>query len=587
MLRIKNKRLINFILITLSLILVLSFGFVLFQKNVNSVRAVSEDVEIQLDDRVNKVTSSSTPTSIDLLYFDVHSDEFASIDYKSTYSRFNSTNLHSSNYFLLITLPSTTAISQSGYSDTIYCYFSYISSLTSTYVRVVNNLFTGYDVVNSYDLRLFLTSANFNKLITYGNYFIITIKFNSSDDYFTISSPALSYAYSSSLNSYDAGKNEVINNPNDYNLYTDAQYRSAYINGKNEVINNPSNYNLYTKEQYDSNYTAGYNAGIINSDNYNTGYNAGKNDVINNPNDYNLYDDDQYNNNYNLGFNNGKYDVINNPSNYNLYTKEQYDNNYTVGYNAAKNDFTGLGIFSYVTYYNYAKGIGNNADYLLSTGRLNSNNVTYYNGGFYNDKTLRTELENYLDENSSNYNGGYLSLVFDTPISTTRYYSFVVRGFEFGNSIEFYFDDNSTLEFNRADNFNIDSINLNGLNKNIIKIDLIFANADYLTFGLSANTLVEDSYNTGYNDGKGSVDTANIYNSGYNAGYNVGKNDGLIAGKDYTFIGLIGAVVDAPIKAFTSLFNFNLLGFNLLNFITALFTICVIVTIVRLCIGGK
>lgn len=86
----------------------------------------------------------------------------------------------------------------------------------------------------------------------------------------------------------------------------------------------------------------------------------------------------------------------------------------------------------------------------------------------------------------------------------------------------------------------------------------------------------KDGYNTGYDDGykKGNL-------TGYSVGYDKGVND---AG-NYTFTGLLSAVIDTPIKYFQSLFNFEFLGINLSAFLTGLFTLCVIVTIVKLCMG--
>ena len=50
---------------------------------------------------------------------------------------------------------------------------------------------------------------------------------------------------------------------------------------------------------------------------------------------------------------------------------------------------------------------------------------------------------------------------------------------------------------------------------------------------------------------------------------------------------LIGSVIDVPVNAFTSLLNFEVLGVNLLAFITGLLTLAVVIFIVKLCIGGK
>lgn len=95
-----------------------------------------------------------------------------------------------------------------------------------------------------------------------------------------------------------------------------------------------------------------------------------------------------------------------------------------------------------------------------------------------------------------------------------------------------------------------------------------------------------DGYTKGYSVGKNDG-----YNQGFsqgkNVGYNNGYNQGVSESNDYTFLGLISATIDAPITYFTSLFNFELLGVNLSAFLTGLFTLCVIITIVRLVLGGK
>lgn len=95
-------------------------------------------------------------------------------------------------------------------------------------------------------------------------------------------------------------------------------------------------------------------------------------------------------------------------------------------------------------------------------------------------------------------------------------------------------------------------------------------------------------YGAGYNAGQsvGYADgQAAGYTRGYNAGDSVGYSRGYNAGVDatntYSFTNLISAVLDAPINAFTSLFNFEILGVNLSSFLLALFTICVVLTVIK------
>lgn len=98
-------------------------------------------------------------------------------------------------------------------------------------------------------------------------------------------------------------------------------------------------------------------------------------------------------------------------------------------------------------------------------------------------------------------------------------------------------------------------------------------------------TGLSNGYNNGFAEGQDSG-----YDMGYKAGelfgYNNGYSEGSEDSNQYTFLNLVSSVIDAPMTYFTSLFNFELLGVNLQGFLMALFTLCVIVTIVKLCLGG-
>lgn len=120
-----------------------------------------------------------------------------------------------------------------------------------------------------------------------------------------------------------------------------------------------------------------------------------------------------------------------------------------------------------------------------------------------------------------------------------------------------------------------------------------------MSFGyrVSVNDLSGDFYNSGYNNGYLDAkegfeeEKSNIYNSGFESGKIAGYNDGYNAGKDvsdnYTFMGLIGAVFDAPIEAFKGLFNFDILGVNMQGFVLAMLTLAVIIIVIRIALGGK
>lgn len=96
------------------------------------------------------------------------------------------------------------------------------------------------------------------------------------------------------------------------------------------------------------------------------------------------------------------------------------------------------------------------------------------------------------------------------------------------------------------------------------------------------------SYSAGYNDGYNAGDSAGEasgykkgYSAGDSAGYSRGYNYGVSSSNDYTFLGLMSSVVDAPITAFTSLFSFEIFGVNLSGFVLGVFTLCIIIVVVR------
>lgn len=89
------------------------------------------------------------------------------------------------------------------------------------------------------------------------------------------------------------------------------------------------------------------------------------------------------------------------------------------------------------------------------------------------------------------------------------------------------------------------------------------------------------SYDRGYADGD-----ANGYDRGYDIGYGQGEsygfNQGVAHANEYTFTGLLGAVFDVPVQTFQSLFNFEILGVDIGNFLLGLLTVLVILAVVKL-----
>lgn len=152
---------------------------------------------------------------------------------------------------------------------------------------------------------------------------------------------------------------------------------------------------------------------------------------------------------------------------------------------------------------------------------------------------------------------------------------------EYGSSVTFRFLDNSQLTFNTADDY-FSFIDLSSYqSKKVRSVIWRVARDDIQFMGLTSNQSVIVGYNQGYDSG---------VNAGYEKGYSVGLSDGKSIGYNqgassankYTFLGLFGAVIDAPITAISGLLNFNLLGFNMLNFFYALCTCALVIAVVRL-----
>lgn len=157
-----------------------------------------------------------------------------------------------------------------------------------------------------------------------------------------------------------------------------------------------------------------------------------------------------------------------------------------------------------------------------------------------------------------------------------------------------------------------------------------FALFDYLNFAPLGDNL---SYDFGYQDGLKDANDS-YFSEGYKNGYNKGKTDGyntgLTAGdargfargvesaNTYSFLGLFGAIFDAPIKAIfggtstlpagttitdsngntitlqstttvnrAGLLNFNLMGVNLSGFVLALFSISIIVVVIKFALAKR
>lgn len=97
-----------------------------------------------------------------------------------------------------------------------------------------------------------------------------------------------------------------------------------------------------------------------------------------------------------------------------------------------------------------------------------------------------------------------------------------------------------------------------------------------------------NGYANGYNDGEtaGFSDGVKVgKKDGYEAGYNEGYSYGMKVSDNGGFFGLLTAVVDAPIQAFSSLLNFEIMGVNMKNFVLSILTLALFVAVFRWVLG--
>lgn len=152
-----------------------------------------------------------------------------------------------------------------------------------------------------------------------------------------------------------------------------------------------------------------------------------------------------------------------------------------------------------------------------------------------------------------------------------------------------------------------------------------FAFFDYRTYTITNNdfylsgvtTASKGYYDTGYNKGY-SVGKDEGYKTGFSAGDAQGYNRGVESANTYSFLGLFGAIFDAPIKAIfggtsilpagttitdsngntitlqstttvnrAGLLNFNLMGVNLSGFVLALFSLSILVVVIKFALAKR
>ena len=423
-----------------------------------------------------------------------------------------------------------------------------------------------YNPANSQGDACFLVSNSGQVSYTLGNCSISSsipiISTIDLSNYHNIDLEALTsvYLYVSSISlNWSVGDSE-------YHVYKDYSISSGVTLG--ECVISGSNTSIY-QEGYNTGYNAGHTAGY--TDGYNAGLvaGAGSNVIYQSAFDYldNFVVDTPTSPDYILSCNWGVLGSI---------SKNDYD------YINSTLDF--LSFDSYAIY-SYASVGSLNPDPYLDTMFISSNMFTKYTG------------ENFYDMQFAQFSTYAVDNTYYLYISLPKYFVFYSNEYLTGSTNEFALVVDSVSSISSWSFIRSTRFDFTGLEATYSYVEYsvddyvdILSNVynDGLDNGFTAGNTQTDDYNyqLGYVAGKNYG-----FNQGYTAGYNAGKNDGydlgVVESNNYSFLGLIGAVIDAPIKAFTGLFNFEFLGINLLSFFTSILTLSILVVIIRFCLGGK
>lgn len=231
-------------------------------------------------------------------------------------------------------------------------------------------------------------------------------------------------------------------------------------------------------------------------------------------------------------------------------------------------------------------------EYDIEGGQFGGNYATnlgwevYYNAGsatsFYKAvlKCNGTAIFQYDCTGSS-----FDTIVYSNPTwlvaSNMQFNGISIYCFDFSGSSHYYtLKDNSTILDDQFSNscwaysFALQDIN----NWKDLSYDVYYNNGYNNGFSAGKDSGFSSGKDSGYKEG---------FSAGKDAGYKIGFDEGVTSGQDYSFTALFGAVFDVPIQAFKGLFNFEIFGVNMTSFVSSLLALCVIVVIVKICLGGK
>ena len=360
---------------------------------------------------------------------------------------------------------------------------------------------------------------------------------------------------------------------------------------------------------------------------------------MNHPHDYDLYTSSEYNSYGTSQYNAGVQYVLDNLTNYNLYTELQYETygieEYQRGYNdgiESYNPFTTDPVFDisniYYTCNNSFNKCNTNTDETTPTqtnaialsslatnlgadpnGKVEAQ-ITLNNSYSINSTFYLPIINNITESNDFNiqFCSGYTTFYWGPFNDTYSYCKSVATNVPnedtmmkvlFGiddpydnNGISYYTLSQVASIENNYYVFNLSDYVVGDINY-FTTIDLTFkgssnnnsaiTNANLFVLGYANTIINEDSYNLGYQNGYTAGNTMaqyainkSSYNNGYNAGYNAGTRVG-----DNSIRGLAETILTSPVNMFKTMFNVEFLDINLAGFILSIFTIIVVIWLIK------
>lgn len=133
-------------------------------------------------------------------------------------------------------------------------------------------------------------------------------------------------------------------------------------------------------------------------------------------------------------------------------------------------------------------------------------------------------------------------------------------------------------------------IRMNGINGTIAVFQLSINNFDSATMSYMPiyNYKLTGSGNLGFEQGyrKGLEEGTKNKEAYGTAQKEAGRQEGIAEANDYSFTSLISAVFDVPIQTLFGMLNFNILGVNVLTFITSILSIMLLIFVIKMIFGG-